>query len=218
MSQQISMTASSWLVKTGLPSKGTNFLAHLEQGIHSMSWRATTDFRNFITITVIIHNPAKLILKILVNTYPVPTRRLFSSLWPFCMHKGIDWWKIFGIFLWFFLWSHADRGLTCLLFLYIFYDGFSLSQWTGTLDWTTGLTYFWFLHMLWLAKLILVGREPFKHDQQNQLRVSAKDCVISYRALIHSFHFPCCTKYSKCFTRQVKDCKFLGRKLRIICV
>ena len=54
-----------------------------------------------------------------------------------------------------FVWSHADRGLTCLLFLYIFYDGFSLSQWTGTLDWTTGLTYFWFLHILWLAKLLL---------------------------------------------------------------
>jgi len=28
---------------------------------------------------------------------------------------------------------------------------------TGTLEWTTGLTYFWFLHVLWLAKLILVG-------------------------------------------------------------
>jgi len=36
-----------------------------------------------------------------------------------------------------------------------------LDCWTGTLDGTTGLTYFWFLHILWLAKLILVGREPF---------------------------------------------------------
>ena len=25
-----------------------------------------------------------------------------------------------------------------------------LDYWTGTLDWTTGLTYFWFLHILWL--------------------------------------------------------------------
>ena len=26
-----------------------------------------------------------------------------------------------------------------------------LDYWTGTLDWTTGLIYFWFLHMLWLV-------------------------------------------------------------------
>ena len=31
-------------------------------------------------------------------------------------------------------------------------------QWTELLDWTTGLTYFWFLHMLWLVYLILTGK------------------------------------------------------------
>jgi len=29
-----------------------------------------------------------------------------------------------------------------------------LDYWNGLLDWNTGLTYFWFLHILWLVKLI----------------------------------------------------------------
>ena len=33
-------------------------------------------------------------------------------------------------------------------------------QWTGTLDWTTGLTYVWFLHILWLDLRSLASKHP----------------------------------------------------------
>ena len=35
-----------------------------------------------------------------------------------------------------------------------------LDYWTGTLDWTTGLTYFWFLHILRLVLLSLASKNP----------------------------------------------------------
>ena len=35
-----------------------------------------------------------------------------------------------------------------------------LDYWTGTLDWTTGLTYFWFLHILWLDLWSLASKHP----------------------------------------------------------
>ena len=35
-----------------------------------------------------------------------------------------------------------------------------LDYWTGTLDWTTGLTYFWFLHILWLDLQSLASKHP----------------------------------------------------------
>ena len=33
-------------------------------------------------------------------------------------------------------------------------------QWTGLLDWNTGLTYFWFLHILWLDLRSLASKNP----------------------------------------------------------
>ena len=35
-----------------------------------------------------------------------------------------------------------------------------LDYWTGTLDWTTGLPYFWFLHILRLVLLSLDSKNP----------------------------------------------------------
>jgi len=38
-------------------------------------------------------------------------------------------------------------------------------HWTGLLEWTTGLIYFWFLHILWLVKLIFHWvRELIAHN------------------------------------------------------
>ena len=35
-----------------------------------------------------------------------------------------------------------------------------LDYWTGTLDWTTGMTYFWVLHILWLDLRSLASKNP----------------------------------------------------------
>ena len=48
------------------------------------------------------------------------------------------------------------------------------NHWTGTLDWTTGLTYFWFLHILRLVLLSLASQGPSENLQSATKMMSVR--------------------------------------------
>ena len=57
-----------------------------------------------------------------------------------------------------------------------------MDYWTGILEWTTGITYFWFLHILGglidfsLAKKSPIETSsPLKQEQENKHRPTSKD-------------------------------------------
>ena len=52
-----------------------------------------------------------------------------------------------------------------------------------SVDWTTGLTYFWFLHMLWLVLLILTGKKPLRNPQPTTLIMNKSSKLIKYKLL-----------------------------------
>ena len=69
-----------------------------------------------------------------------------------------------------------------------------LDYWTGTLDWTTGLTYFWFLHILWMDLRSLASEYPYgtcspllnvENEQWNMQKLSSFTTV--HYATIHHF-------------------------------
>ena len=51
------------------------------------------------------------------------------------------------------------------------------NHWTGTLDWITGLTYFWFLHILRLVLLSLASQGPSENFQSATKMMSVSSGV-----------------------------------------
>ena len=74
-------------------------------------------------------------------------------------------------------------------------------QWTGLLDWTTGLTYFWFLHILRLVLLSLASKNPLgtcspllntEDKQWNMRKLSLNNfTTVHYATIQHLFLTRC---------------------------
>ena len=67
-------------------------------------------------------------------------------------------------------------------------------QWTGTLDWTTGLTYIWFLHILWLDLRNLASEYPYgtcspllkvENEPWNMRKPSLNFTTVHYATILH---------------------------------